>query len=214
MRVLVVGGLGSIGRRYCAILRYLGIEYEVLDIQKMRIDGSALLTDNIFDLNDCVFDKAIIATTTDTHFRYCKRLIEIGKPFLCEKPLSKNLEECKELVELDQQKLGFIVNNYRHCLPIPSKRISYNYFNTGSDEALWDACQLIYLDPNAEIMTSSPIWELSCNLGTEISYRSLENSYVEMIQNFILDRKIYLWTLEDGLKMTQAVLDRIQRENK
>lgn len=163
------------------------------------------------DIDANEFDKAIIATPTDTHYEFCKMLIEIGKPFLCEKPMSKSIEECEELVALDQRKMGSVVCNYKFMFQDDTKHIGYNYYKTGKDGILWDFCQLIYLDPKAEILTASPVWRCSSKYDT-YTFTDLEESYVSMIQAFVEGNYSSLWNLEDGLKMTQAVIERMTCE--
>lgn len=202
MRILVVGGLGSIGSRYVAILKYLGHEAIVYDCQNPVCDPYG---DPIIDLQE--FDKAIIATPTDTHYDWCKRLVAIGKPFLCEKPLSKSLKECEELVTLDENKLGSIVMNYASVVLKPK---GYDYFRTGNDGKYFDCCQLIYLNPDIDIQTTAPTWTLIDEGGAPVSYYELERSYIDMVRDWLAGT--YGYTLTDGVKMTKAVLERMERD--
>jgi hypothetical protein len=201
LKILVIGGLGSIGSRYTCILKYLGHEPIVWDIR-------APFSEDVKDIDQFEFEKAIIATPTATHFYWCKRLIELKKPFLVEKPMSKDIKECEELVELDKNKLGRVVCNYKFLTQSPTL---YDFYKTGTDGVIWDCCQLVYLNPNIEIRTQSPIWTLMSGFNNH-SYEELEVSYIRMINDF-LDEGKHLWNLEDGLKMTQAVLTRIERDN-
>ena len=200
MKILVIGGLGSIGSRYCAILKWLGIEYEILDIGMGRLEARE-------------FDRAIIATPTETHYDYCKQLVEMGKPFLCEKPVSKDLKECEELAAI---KNGYVVNNYeiiyRRKWNTSSKEyppnISYHCYKTGKDGLDFDCSQLIYMAGYGflTLTKDSPIWSLRMN-GDIVTYKELEESYVWMIQAWLLDFKEWLWTMRDGYEMTKAVLE-------
>ena len=201
MRIVVVGGNGSIGSRYVCILKILGHEVVVWDLP-------AALIDPIPEA-----DKYIIATPTDTHFDWCKKLIEKNATFLCEKPLSKNPEECQKLASYTN---GFMVNNYRflpklwHIDHTPD--IYYNYFKTGKDGLLWDCCQLIALDPNAKLANNSALWRLWID-GEEIPYRDLENGYVGMIHTFLEDRCERLWDLRFAEHVTRLVIERIEKES-
>lgn len=194
---LVIGGKGSIGRRYCSILSFLKKPFKILDIQDPKGER---------DLEKIDFDEAIIATPTDTHFEYCEKLIALNKVFLCEKPLSKNEDECMRISEYLK---GYVVNNYewaiRHIMA--PWEITYDYYNTGKDGVLWDCCQLIYLDQKAKIQTKSPIYRLHVN-GQPIQLTDIERSYIWMISAFLTDNRLGLWSLKTGLKMTQKVLER------
>ena len=212
MRVLLIGSRGSIGRRYMSILNYLGIEVEGYD----TLDHGHVIRD-FHNEHDDSFDKAIIASPTLTHYFYCKKLLEMNKPFLVEKPLSRFPGECADLIALDKNKLGRIVCNYLYALD-GHKPAFYDYYNTGGDGVLWDLSQLIYMNPKIEISTRSPIWKLMRDDGVRVTYDELESSYIFMVKDFLdvdnLGHADRLWTLEDGLRMTEAVrlreIDEIQ----
>lgn len=191
--ILLIGGLGSIGSRYRAILDYLGEKYVVWDTANIE-------TSRIMPVD---FDAAIIATPTETHFNYCKVMEALRKPYLCEKPITKN--RGMPLIN------GYSVCNYKYLIE-PGQQIHYNYYKTGSDGLLWDCCQLIYLDPNAVLLTTSPRWILLAD-NQDITYRQLENSYVSMIRDFVKGNYKKLWTIEEGLAMTDAVLERMERDS-
>lgn len=199
MKVLVIGGLGSIGSRYVAILKHLGHEPVIYDTQVATPP-----------LDRIAFDKAIIATPTDTHFHWCLRMITLNKPFLCEKPLCKDTRSC-ELLKESGHPLGFVVNNYSYLCGTKQPKIKYDYFRTGNDGLHLDCCQLIYLDPTVEIKTDSPVWKLTID-GYQISYLSLEYSYIHMISDFVVGAYQNLWTLEDGVKMTDAAVRRANED--
>lgn len=54
-------------------------------------------------INDPRVDGVYIATTNETHFSYIKLCLENHKPVLCEKPITGNAKELKELIELSQR---------------------------------------------------------------------------------------------------------------
>lgn len=204
MKVCVIGGKGSIGSRYVAILKYLGHEPIVWDLPEAESQ----------DLPEA--EKYIIATPTDTHYEWCKKLIAKNATFLCEKPLSKNLKECEELA---LYRNGYVVNNYAfvvECMivPKPPLKIKYDYYRTGNDGLYWDCCQIINIDPTADLKNISPILNISF-YGELVPYRWIEASYIAMIAIFVNDKSVYrhrLWSLMDGLNMTKAVLDRMERD--
>ena len=208
MKVLLIGGLGSIGRRYQAILRAFDVEFEIYDVHNQ-----------FTPLRKLSFDKALVCTPTESHYSYCMELIHMGKPFLCEKPLSRDLYECTQIRDEAQKTgvVGNIVCNYKFLLEKlegyhkqGQYHFTYDYFNTGKEGTFWDCCQLVYLDPKCTIKISSPVWLLSINTGF-VNYQDLELSYVFMIQQWLAG-STDLWTLEDGVKMTEAVLGRINEE--
>lgn len=200
---LLIGGNGSIGRRYQAILRYLNKPVLVWDQEDVALPEQP-------------FARAIVCSPTSTHYEYCKLLIAAKKPFLCEKPLSKFVNECEDLVRRARrdQVIGRVVNNYEYVLrDVPRGNMFFDYYNTGKDGVFWDCCQLIYMDPNVEIRTTSPRWHLNRG-GRWIRYKELENSYIQMIKHFVNGKYDYMWSLQDGVDMTKAVLERMEREDR
>jgi len=76
------------GRRYGAILKYLGHEVVGIDI------GNKIPKN---------LDLAIVATPTDTHFEICKALSKKHYTYLCEKPISKNPKEIETLIRMEER---------------------------------------------------------------------------------------------------------------
>jgi hypothetical protein len=212
--ILLVGGLGSIVTRYRAILENMGIPYDIYDYHT----GILSNTHGETNLQDIKFDKAIICTPTDTHIRYCQELELTGKPYLCEKPLTKDPEE---LVLAEKFQRGYMVCNYKILLDHVSRdgHIVYDYYRTGKDGLLWDCCQLLYLDPLAYVNNKSPIYRLHVHnpydeydCYGEIPYQLVERSYISMIIKFVNGEYADLWTMEDGIAMTECVLRRLKSE--
>lgn len=54
-------------------------------------------------INDPQVDGVYIATTNDTHFSFAKLCLENKKPVLCEKPITGNAKEFKELMKLQKE---------------------------------------------------------------------------------------------------------------
>lgn len=197
MKILVIGNRGSIGRRYMAILKYLGHEaigYDIADESQFPMD----------------FDRAIIATPTYTHYGWCKELItKYKKPFLVEKPLSKNPEEIREIIYLSEEyqiKTNMVCNwafvdKYYQLSP-NTHTISYSNFNTGNDGLNWDCIQLHYLERNYPIITNTPFFHANID-GVDISYFDIEYSYITMLDIWLSENT--LWNLEDALKATLKI---------
>jgi len=229
MKVLLLGHEGRIGRRYLAILKYLKsvevahkdlsiITYDVLDPFEGEMPWRAW-----------EFEKAIIATPTDTHVAICKEMIVLKREFLVEKPLSKNMSECKDVMNLALKNdvKGYVVNNWERAIvqvmlkwepksadkeKTGINKISYNYFNHGSDYMVWDCCQLIHLARKLKcalsFKTESPRFDVYINDSVNVSLRDIEDSYVEMITHFLNPNTYFrskLWGLEEACDMTDAV---------
>lgn len=175
--IALIGGNGSIGRRYQAILKSINESFMVMEI------GQAL------NLNNC--DQAIVATPTETHFEFALRLKEWGRPFLIEKPASIHLKECEEMKSWACP--GYIVNNYEFLqsnlwYPKEVESIAYDFYNTGKDGLAWDLCQLIYMAKRYKARFSgkahSPEWTMYIN-NEWVEYNDLEITYIDMIRAFI-----------------------------
>ena len=54
-------------------------------------------------INDPRVDGVYIATTNETHFYFAKLCLENHKPVLCEKPITGNTKELKELIKLSKE---------------------------------------------------------------------------------------------------------------
>lgn len=59
-----------------------------------------------------------IATPPDTHARYAMEALEAGKPVYVEKPMARNFQECKEMLDAAARTgKDLLVAYYRRCLP-------------------------------------------------------------------------------------------------
>lgn len=216
--ILIIGGNGSIGTRYQAIFKKYNIEYKVFD------DPSQ---ENDHEIGGIGFDKAIICTPTRTHFTYCKMLMDLQKPFLCEKPMSMDMNECDILINNMNSKYGSMVNNWSLALLTGRmgriKKISYQYYHTGSDGLVWDVCQLVdiasQLGAKLEVSRSFPVFNCTVQMidGTieQISLEEIQRSYIQMLINFVDGTPSINGTLFDGMMMTKnclRLLDLKERE--
>ncbi len=196
MKVLVLGNLGSIGSRYCAILDYLGVEYLGVDKKAWHLEQG--------------FTHCIIATPTDTHVDRILAFDHIPN-ILCEKPIEKEPAILKQLFKLDTDIR--MVCNWKYALnaEVGQYDISYSNYNTGKDGLGWDCIQLIYLANKIELSTKTPyFW---CEYGDKaVTLHEIEDSYVTMIRNWLeLDGvKNDLWDLQDALKATEKTLKWIE----
>ena len=172
-------------------------------------------------LEEKLFDRAIIACTTSAHDDYCQVLSLMKKPYLCEKPLSKNIESLRRLLKLsiDSGQRNYVVNNFDFIKTWRLQKsttfeLSYNYYNTGNDGFLWDMCQLIHISKKNKIFLSvssdSYKWRFSVD-KTDVPYIEIEESYLQMIKAWLDNKDSLLWSVEEALEMSQDVID-LQRK--
>ena len=182
MRILIIGS-GNMGKRYKRILNYNNIETVDYDLTE-KFGG--------VELHNIDFDKAIIATPTNDHFEYCKKLVSLDKDFLCEKPVSKNPEEIKTLIELAECDVRMVCNwifTAPSMVPFMKDNchIYYDYYNTGRDGLEWDIIQLIHLASDfksLEVVTESPVFNAAIN-NIPITQTDIEKSYLSMLEMWI-----------------------------
>lgn len=200
MKVGVFGSSGSMGRRYLAILKYLKIQTVPIEVN------------DIWDTH--TFDRCIVATPTDSHFDLLTDLIHLGKPILCEKPLSKDLKEIKILENIDKWNTIRVVCNWNFLPQVLfcHNEVEYDYYYAGKDDLLWDCCQLLMIarDGTCSIKNESPVFKASIN-GIPVSLDDIGKSYVTMVQRWMTNTND-LWSLSDAYEMSSRVIQRIGQE--
>ena len=177
-KILVVGGLGNMGSRYCRIFKALGVEYTVSDID-LQCDVDSKTTG------------IIIATPTDTHYGLLKQYQDSGLPILCEKPISMKQSEMKEILRWDI-KLRMI-NQYEYYFRndlgmeiVSSQPDHYNYFKTGSDGLLWNCMNVIGTNGKRDVHidNTSPVW--SCQIkGKKLGIEKMDWAYIWNIRDWL-----------------------------
>ena len=213
MRVAIIGAHGNMGRRYSAIVRYLG--HEVLEHDPLAGTSCDLLTAD--------YQAAIIASPIDTHVYYCLQLACYGKPFLCEKPISKDVAQVRRVAEICYRKgtPGYMVNNWAYALdcddpPKPKTigRIHIDCYNTGDDGA-WDLIQPLWLVSAPDRLTvrhKSPALLVACDKGL-ILRDAFDWSYKHTVEAFLLDECYGLWPIDaDIVTAHERVLEYEQRQ--
>lgn len=166
------------GRRYGAILSYLGKEWVGVDAEHNRhfIKDAAKNSDGV-----------IIATPTDTHASLIHLFIDCGKPLLCEKPITKDMGELERLAaEVRAHKTNLqMVHQYKE-LAQPSIGWSYyNYWNHGKDGLIWDCIQIIALARSEiSLQEDSPLWKCRIN-GKALNLADMDRAYIEMMKRWI-----------------------------
>lgn len=191
MKILIAGSQGSIGKRYCAIVKHLG--HEVLQVDpKLEQNDS-----------DHGAQRVILATPTSMHLQSILTYKELGVPMLCEKPMlmEDKFDQIQDIPDL------YMVCNYAYLIPKGAK-VSYNYFHGGNENFAENFAQPLYIDPEAVIECTSPVFQLHYELDghtTAVSTESLQQSYVDMIQDFINGVFDNLWTVHDGKAMFEVL---------
>lgn len=177
--ILLIGANGSMGKRYQAILRYLGKDFRAVDKETR---GSLLSSAAI----RC--SSAIIATPTQTHEEVISTLIPSRIPILCEKPVTKNLKALDEILStVKKNKTPFqMVAQYKMLVqPDRIGRTRYNYFRHGNDGLVWDCMQIIALARGeVTLQEESPVWSCMIN-GQALKIQDMDAAYIAFIQNWL-----------------------------
>lgn len=178
--VLVLGGLGNMGRRYSCILRSIGVNPIQIDAK----DGS------IFGLEEAVkkSEGIIIATPTEMHASDIMDLSTIGLPILVEKPIHTNMfsvEHCVKECQKNRTPLKMI-NQYKHLIDDRDVGLTvYNYWNHGKDGLAWDCISVVALAKGEVILhESSPIWTCRIN-GRLLDPAKMDVAYVTMVTEWV-----------------------------
>lgn len=178
MSILIVGSEGSMGKRYQAILNYLSTEWYGIDLHnqdefKRRAENSSGF---------------IVATPTSTHTEIVRRLFPYGNPILCEKPISKNVKEVKDLLaDVQAEKIHFqMMYQYKRLIPEYSRGDSaYDYFRHGKDGLIWDCLQIIGLsDTTPTLNENSPLWKCRIN-GHTLQSHQMDAAYVSEVGGWL-----------------------------
>jgi hypothetical protein len=181
MSTLIIGANGSMGKRYQAIYEWLDYPYWAVDkeLSREQILVRAKAADSI-----------IVCTPTITHGELLRDFMPLQKPILCEKPISKDMDELNEILTYAKRKaLPFnMVMQYEELLNDKGRdgdaKSEYNYFRHGNDGLVFDCLQIIAL-ANGEIHLDdeSPIWTCVIN-GQKINLSDMDQAYVSMIKKW------------------------------
>jgi hypothetical protein len=180
--IALIGSEGSMGLRYQAILKHLKQPHFCFDKIKQPDEKKMLQ-----DISQC--DRVIIATPTHTHADYLRALLPMRKPILCEKPITKDLDEITELHSWCAE------NNYSYNMVMQYKELDittepervsgYNYFRHGSDGLAWDCIQIIGLAKGPVVLGEDmPIWMCSVN-GRYLNIKDMDQAYVHHVQKWL-----------------------------
>jgi hypothetical protein len=171
---LIIGSEGSMGKRYQAILKHLHEPFEKYD---PKLHGSKFPDDR-------EFKRFIIASPTDTHAMWVKKLDVYKRPILCEKPLSKDLEEVEDILQCESP-ITMMMQYYMLADKQSYGPSFYNFYHHGPDGMVWDCFQIIALAKGeVELHETSPIWKCMIN-GRNIQRGHMDGAYVEFVREWI-----------------------------
>ncbi len=160
------------GRRYGAILDYLKIDWEGIDI------GDKPTKD---------YDGVIIATPTANHLEDIE-YYATDYPVLCEKPISKNFGYVKGICRMAKIQSWSLrmVNQYEYLTNPKSNGPSfYDYYNHGKDSLPWDCINILGLAEGAyHLGEKSPVWNCAIN-GHLLKLSDMDQAYIKMIRDWL-----------------------------
>ena len=174
MNICIIGHKGGMGQRYGAILNHIGQDWFGVDVGDGSLNRDA--------------SGYIIATPTHTHAEFIGWLKDLGKPILCEKPISKNLSVLEKLI-YDCEKAGTqlqMVSQYDHLVKHGSEGPTvYDYYKHGGDGLYWDCINVIHhAKGSILIKEKSPIWTCIIN-GHQLNLGDMDRAYIEMILGWL-----------------------------
>ena len=176
--VYIVGDKGNMANRYKAVLDYIGVRYTGHDKDEPYF----------FPQDATHF---IICTPTVRHCDDIDKCLEFNKPILCEKPISKDLNQLLEFEKKWGQKTRLVsmVNQYRYMVP-PTMvgETRYDYFKSGADGLFWDCINIIGLASDSFVVSNrSPVWTCTIN-GKELRLNYVDKSYIVMLRSWLSGR--------------------------
>jgi len=173
--VVILGGNGSMGRRYQAVLKYLKVPYLAVDI------GSWGNMDEVVENTS----RVIIATPTERHIDHIRFFNRPHHNIFCEKPISTEPGKVEQIVSELKCNLSMSLQ-YSVLTAAGSVGPSlYDYYNHGKDGLLWDCFQIIALATGeVSIKETSPIWRCTLN-GLQLSLSDMDLAYIESIRRWL-----------------------------
>ena len=172
--ILLIGARGSMGRRYAAILRYLNVPYVGHDVESTaeRV---------VEDVASAEIFGTIIATPTATHYGYWRLLDPLGKPILCEKPLTKSPAEMEEMLN-GRSPLRMMTQYALLDDPCSFGETLYDYYDSGKDGLAWDCMQIIGLARGPLVVRNeSPVWRCILNWRV-LTLEQVHQAYVDYVR--------------------------------
>lgn len=183
MKIFIFGNQGNMGKRYTAILKYLGHEPYGMDAG----DHYQSHQKKLFR----IIDGYIIATPSHTHLSFLEYLVDCQKPVLCEKPIVNDSKLEKLNIFLGSAKRSgmqlSMVSQYDYCIPKFETLgdTSYNFYKSGNDGLAWDCINIIWhAKGRISLSDQSPIWSCKIN-GRDLDLSRMDFAYIDMIKDWI-----------------------------
>jgi predicted dehydrogenase len=101
-RILLIG-LGRWGANHLRVLQSMPIELYVADTDSARLNASGVPQSHRSPDASSLFpivDAAVVVTPAQSHFEFCRALLEAGKDVFVEKPITSESADARRLVEL------------------------------------------------------------------------------------------------------------------
>lgn len=107
-KICVIGG-GAWGENHIRTLKEMGCLAAVMDKNESRLRELAekyetQVFSSLDEAIDCRFDGYVVSSSAETHYDIGRRLLSAGLPCLIEKPMTIELEQSRQLVELAKEK--------------------------------------------------------------------------------------------------------------
>ena len=119
-RVLLIG-MGKMGSNHLRVLlaeKSLTLVGVVEPIVKNDAPDGIKYFKSLSEVPTDSYDAAIVATPTETHYEVAKKLLELKKPLLVEKPLASTSEQALELCRIaEQSKIPLYVGHVERSNP-------------------------------------------------------------------------------------------------
>jgi hypothetical protein len=174
-----------------AILKHLRVEAKGVDIETPPVAVIRLVKEA---------KGVIVATPTPTHFPILRKLYNEGAktPILCEKPLSTNMNQVKDIIEKFTHKMPLtMVKQYDYVeyteptflsgirFEDKTYRNYYNFYNTGKDGLKWDCIHFMRQKPeNLLLKNDSPTWDCIIK-GFRVDAESMHRAYIRMVKDWL-----------------------------
>jgi hypothetical protein len=203
--IIVYGAKGNMGRRYMAILKFLGVERFGVDVDTPP--------------ESIPHDRAagyVVATPTESHIRMMRLLLERGRPILCEKPWSLSIEEVRSFVSdltSHERKRVAMVAQYGRLLPHLNGRGTtvYDYYKHGDDGLAWDCIQPIgFSNGPVTLREESPVWTCKIN-GHPLSIGDMDWAYVEDMKGWLAAESLDVGFILRAHEKTHEVAEKMKR---
>ena len=186
--VVLFGARGSMGQRYRAIFRYLGVPVVPVDIADGPIVWP-LVWGEVRSSRGVVF-----ATPTSTHGPLMNQLVSADAsrgwhvPILCEKPIAAAAGLVAMFLTGPNAILGPFAMMCQYQMlddGLTEGVTRYDYFRSGQDGLAWDCISLLALARgDVVLLNDAPVWECVLN-GRRLTLGDVERAYVDFVARWL-----------------------------